>query len=211
MDRGTWQATVHGVTVRHDWATNTFTLAIIRPMISNEAHIKPPPWSVLKLPTIFVKWFIIICTIFLPLALPISEPLPSISFSSVRINSAHWQMWTQQSLSEEWTSPHLPFSSFFLMISIVNLVTSRAVGPFLVGLVYCCPCCHMGQWGPLRNLSVLDKKWLPPPSLTLHISHLPQDNDLDQLSPDFRERRSLHYPLGLAVQCGDKGDGPIIS
>ena len=77
--------------VRHDWATNTFNLAIIRSMISNEVHIKPPPWSILKWPTFFVKWFIIIiCTIFLPLALPTSEPLPSISFYSVRINSAHW-------------------------------------------------------------------------------------------------------------------------
>ena len=26
MDRGAWQATVHGVTVRYDWETNTFTV-----------------------------------------------------------------------------------------------------------------------------------------------------------------------------------------
>ena len=28
MDRGTWLPTVHGVTVRHDWATNTFTFMV---------------------------------------------------------------------------------------------------------------------------------------------------------------------------------------
>ena len=172
-------------------------------MISNEAHIKPPPWSTLKLPTIFAKWFIIIiCTISLPLALPTPEPFPSISFYGVRISSAHWQIWTQQSFSEEWTSPHLPFSSPFLIISIMNLVASRAVGSFLVGLLYCCPCCLMGQRGPLRNLSILDKNWLPPPSLTLHISHLPQDNDLDQTS----ENTEVSFTLwNLQCSVGTRG------
>ena len=30
MDRGTWWATVHEITKRHDWATNTFTFTVFK-------------------------------------------------------------------------------------------------------------------------------------------------------------------------------------
>ena len=72
LDRGAWQATVHGVRVRHDWAANTFTGActwIIHNKLLRKAPLGGPrvpgsdvnavpapasPWARFPLPSLFL-------------------------------------------------------------------------------------------------------------------------------------------------------------